>query len=184
MKSWLLPPNLLSIARILMTPVIAWRLGAGDPAGAFPWIVAASLTDLADGQLARRFNWSSELGGILDPLADKLMLAAVYVAMAAGGLIPVWIAALVLGRDLVILSFALWARGSIALKDFKPSNAGKLSTMLQMIYVAVVSGLRIWPGSPAAAFVGPLLWSTAVVTLASGVGYARTGWALLRRQAD
>ncbi|HPT27415.1 MAG TPA: CDP-alcohol phosphatidyltransferase family protein [Bryobacteraceae bacterium] len=184
MNPWLLPPNLLSLARILMTPVIAWRLGAGDPAGAFPWIVAASLTDLADGQLARRFNWTSDLGRKLDPAADKLMLAAVYAAMAAGGLIPVWIAGLVIGRDLVILSFAAWAAGAISLKDFKPSAWGKLSTLLQMLYVAVVSGLRIWPDSGVAPFVTPLLWATAAATLASGIGYAREGWALARRQGD
>lgn len=184
MRPWLLPPNLLSIGRILMTPLIAWRLALGDVAGALPWIVAASLTDAADGFLARRFRWTSDLGRKLDPLADKLMLAAVYVSMAAGALIPRWIAVLVVGRDLLILSFAAWAAGSISLKDFKPSVWGKLSTLLQMIYVAFAAGARIWPDSALPAATGPLLWLTAAATLTSGVDYARTGWTLVQRHGD
>lgn len=184
MRPWLLPPNLLSLARILITPVIAWRLALGDVAGALPWIVAASLTDAADGFLARRFHWGSDLGRKLDPLADKLMLAAVYISMAAGALIPSWVAVLVVGRDLLILSFAAWAAGSISLKDFKPSVWGKLSTLLQMSYVAAVAGARIWPDSGLSTATDPLLWATAAATLASGIGYARSGWVLARHGSN
>jgi len=184
MRCWLLPPNLLSLARILVTPLIGWRLALGDVAGALPWIVAASLTDAADGFLARRFGWTSDLGRKLDPLADKLMLAAVYLSMAAGGLIPIWISALVVGRDLMILGFAAWAAGVITLKDFRPSAWGKVSTAFQMTYVAVVAAARIWPDSGLPAAAPPLLWFTAGATLASGMDYARTGWVLVRRQGD
>lgn len=184
MRPWLLPPNLLSLARILVTPVIAWKLSLGDVAGALPWFVGASLTDAFDGFLARRFRWGSDLGRKLDPLADKLMLAAVYLSMAAGGLIPAWISVLVVGRDLLILAFAAWAAGVITLKDFRPSVWGKLSTVLQMTYIAAAAAARIWPGSWLTSATEPLMWATAAATLASGVDYARTGWVLARSHGD
>ena len=184
MSPWLLPPNLLSLARILMTPVIAWKLASGDVHGSFPWIVAASLTDAFDGLLARRFNWMSDLGGKLDPIADKLMLISVYVALAVGDLIPDWMAILVVGRDLLILAFAAWAARKISLEDFKPSRLGKTSTMLQMIYVGVVVGTRMWPDLGVTPVRDPLMWITAAATLASGLGYARTGLAMIRRSKD
>ncbi len=184
MSPWLLPPNLLSLSRILMTPVIAWRLAGGDVHGSFPWIVAASLTDAFDGLLARRFNWMSDLGGKLDPIADKLMLTSVFVALAVGDLIPVWMAVLVVGRDLLILAFAAWAARTISLQEFKPSLLGKTSTMLQMIYVGVVVGTRMWPDLGVTPLRDPLMWTTAAATVASGIGYARTGMAMMRRPED
>ncbi len=184
MTPWLLPPNLLSLARILMTPVIAWRLGCGDVPGSFPWIVAASLTDAFDGLLARRFNWTSDLGKKLDPIADKLMLNSVFAALAVGGLIPVWMAVLVVGRDLLILAFAAWAARTISLENFKPSLMGKTSTMLQMIYAGVVVGTRMWPDLGVTPLRDPLMWVTAAAALASGLDYARVGMAMTRRSKD
>ncbi len=184
MNPWLLPPNLLSLARILMTPVIAWHLARGDVHGSFPWIVAASLTDAFDGLLARRFNWTSDLGKKLDPIADKLMLISVYIALAVGGLIPDWMAALVVGRDLLILTFAAWAARTISLQNFKPSLMGKTSTMLQMIYAGVVVGTRMWPELGVTPLRDPLMWTTAAATVASGLDYVRVGAAMMRRSND
>ena len=156
MNAWLLPPNLISAARILMTPVIALKLWEGDARAAFWWIFAASVSDLLDGALARRFGWGSELGQKLDPAADKLMLVSVYVALAAGGWIPWWIAGLVVGRDLMIVTFAAWAARRNSLKELKPSTCGKASTLMQMTYAGVVVAGAAWPHAAFAELRGPL----------------------------
>lgn len=185
MRQWLLPPNLLSAARILMTPVIAWRLMEGDARGALPWIAAASVTDALDGALARRFGWTSSLGQKLDPASDKLMLVAVYLALAAGGLMPAWVAALVVGRDLLIVTFAAVAAGRIPISEFKPSSCGKVSTIMQMTYAGVAVACAAWPHEALLALRAPLMWAAVMATVCSGIGYAIAGrrmWA--ERQGD
>lgn len=188
MNAWLLPPNLISAARILMTPVIAWKLVGGDARAAFWWIAAASVSDALDGALARRFGWQTELGQKLDPAADKLMLVAVYLALASGGMIPGWVAALVVGRDLMIVSFAAWAAGRISLREFKPTVWGKVSTIAQMAFVAATVGAAAWPGAGLTEVSGPLMWMAAAATLWSGADYARIGWRMVgatgREQGD
>lgn len=175
MRAWLLPPNLISAARILMTPVIARALANGEARTAFWWIAAASVSDMLDGALARRYGWGSELGQKLDPAADKLMLVSVYLSLAVGGLIPWWIAGLVVGRDLGIVSFAAWAVGRIPLREFKPTVWGKASTIMQMAYAGVVVAGAAWPETGLKVMSGGLLWMAAAGTLASGVDYARIG---------
>ena len=184
MNPWLLPPNLLSLARILMTPVIAWHLAHGDIHAAFPWLVAASLTDLLDGQLARRFGWTSDLGQKLDPVADKLMLAAVYGSLSMGRLIPAWLACLVVGRDVIILAFAAWAARRMTLSGFTATRWGKLSTLIQMTFAGTVLGSGMWPQLGVSPALPPLIWVTAAATAVSGLGYARIGWLMIRSSAD
>lgn len=185
MNAWLLPPNLISVARVLMTPVITWKLAEGDARAAFWWIFAASVSDMLDGALARRFGWESELGQKLDPAADKLMLVCVYVALAAGGLIPWWIAGLVVGRDLMIVTFAAWAAGRMSLKEFKPSTCGKVSTLMQMTYAGVAVAGAAWPHAAFAELRGPLMWAVAMATVCSGVGYGLIGRRMLNgREAE
>jgi cardiolipin synthase len=175
MREWLLPPNLLSAARILMTPVIALRLMEGDARGALPWIFAASVTDALDGALARRFGWTSGLGQKLDPAADKLMLVAVYLALAMGGLIPAWVAALVVGRDLMIVTFAAAAAGRIPLSEFKPTTCGKVSTVMQMTYAGLAVACAAWPHAALLELRAPLMWAVVMATVCSGAGYAMIG---------
>ncbi|MBA3975845.1 MAG: hypothetical protein C0504_16695 [Candidatus Solibacter sp.] len=182
MRAWLLPPNLISGARVLMTPVIALKLSEGDARAAFWWIFAASVSDMLDGALARRFGWESELGQKLDPAADKLMLVSVYVALAAGGLVPWWIAGLVVGRDLMIVTFAAWAAGWISMKEFKPSTCGKVSTIMQMVFAGVVVAGAAWPHAALEELRGPLMWAVAMATVCSGAGYALIGRRMMKER--
>lgn len=170
---WNLPPNWITFARIALTPLIGLALARADYGRAFPLLFVAGLSDAFDGWLARRFGWRSEVGEKLDPIADKLMVAVVYLGLAAGGALPWWLTALVLGRDALILLAAgwLWRRGRM--RRFPPSRWGKLSTICQMTLggMAVLAGA--YPGTGAGVLVPPLVWAAALLTMLSGADYAR-----------
>lgn len=175
MKSdyWKLPPNWITAARIGLTPWIGVALARGEYRFALPLLFLAGISDAADGWLARRFNWRSELGERLDPIADKLLVAVVYAGLGAGGGLPWWLVGLVLGRDAAILVAAGALLGQVRHRRFPPSAWGKLSTVFQMTLggLAVLDGA--YPEVGAAAVTGPLIWATAAFTVISGAHY---GW--------
>ncbi len=133
-------PNLLSLARLFAAPYLFWLLWRGHFQVALVVMFLAGLTDAFDGYLARRLNVSSRTGEVLDPIADKVLLTGAYLGLWLAGAIPVWLAAIVLGRDVVILIAA-----GVALllskspRRFPPSLWGKLSTIAQMGYVVMVA---------------------------------------------
>lgn len=172
-SGWRLPPNWITLARIVITPFAGMALARGDYGRAFPLLAAAAVSDAFDGWLARRFQWTSELGEKLDPVADKLLVAVVYVGLAADAALPLWLTMLVLGRDAGILAAAaaLWARGRR--RRFRPSVWGKVSTVFQMALggLAVLAGA--FPELRVGGYLAPLVWLTALMTVVSGVDYAR-----------
>ena len=108
-------PNLICLARIaLIWPIIA-ALSVGRHELALGLFVVAAVSDGVDGFLAKRFNWTSQLGKFLDPLADKLLLVAVFISGSWAGLVPWWLAAAAIARDLVIGGGALAALAIITL---------------------------------------------------------------------
>lgn len=155
---------------LLVAPLCALVL-SGRPLAALGVAAVAGATDGLDGFLARRFGWQSRLGGILDPLADKLLLDAGFVTLAMVGALPAWLAVLVVGRDLVILAGALAWHLLIGPFNAVPSRLSKLATAAQLSLVLVV--LMVAAGLlPSLA--GRLQWLTAAVallTLASGLHY-------------
>lgn len=177
-------PNALTAARILLTPPIGWLLATGEPRTALPLLAAAALTDAADGWLARRLDARSALGASLDPLADKLLAATVFLGLAASGRLPAWLAALVLGRDLLILFFAAWALRRTRLRSFPPSLWGKISTVLQFSLGIAALLDAVQPAAWSAATVRALVPAVAVATAWSGVHYAWTARLRLRQLAD
>jgi cardiolipin synthase len=96
-------PNYLSALRILLVIPIAWLLWQQQVMSAFWLMLVAGLSDALDGFLARRYGWQTELGSLLDPLADKFLVAAMYLVFTLHELIPVWLVALILTRDVLIL---------------------------------------------------------------------------------
>lgn len=160
-------PNLLSAARLAMAPWVIVLILRGDSTTVLLWFAIAAVTDALDGFLARRMGVESAAGQILDPVADKVLLSGVFVALAVVAAIPWWLAWLVLGRDALIL---LFAAGTLLFtkvrRNFPPTIWGKLSTIGQMIFVlAVVMKLAV--------IVTPLLWLTAFLTAWSALDYAR-----------
>jgi len=163
-------PSLLSAARLAMAPWVVVLILRGNNLAVLGWFFAAAITDALDGWLARRLHAESAFGQILDPVADKILLSAAYVALAMVAAIPWWLAGLVLGRDVLILLFAAGALiFTKTRRSFPPSVWGKLSTIAQMGFVVGVvldlAGLAL-----PVAFLG---WVTAAVTVVSAVDYAR-----------
>ena len=183
--TWRFLPNTLSLLRIGLVVPAVWSLHAQRYRLAIALIVLAGATDALDGLLARRFGWSSYVGAILDPLADKLMLVSIYAALAWLGHLPVWLAGLVVARDLVIVVGAVAFHFLIGAVRMEPTVAGKANTAVQLSLIGVVVGQLA--GLPFPAQLGEaLVWFTAATTLWSGGDYVYT-WsrrALTRRNAE
>lgn len=130
-------PNLLTVIRILLVPLVVWRLLVLDMQGAFWLFAAAALTDLLDGSLARLLDQRTVLGAWLDPIADKLMLLSTLFMLAWDGVLPVYLALVVGLRDLVILSGAAAYRRLTGGLDVHPTLTGKLATFVEFILVAL-----------------------------------------------
>ena len=158
-------PNLISFLRILLTIPVVWLLIEREFSYALALFAVAGFSDGLDGFLAKRFQWRSRLGGLLDPLADKALLI-----LGVLGLIPVWLVLLVIFRDLTIVGGALYYHFSVEDLQAQPSLVSKLNTVLQILLVLlVVTDAGPYPlPSP---LISMLLWSTLVTTLASGADY-------------
>jgi cardiolipin synthase (CMP-forming) len=131
-------PNAITVLRVALIPLQAWLLLERDYALAFALFVASGLSDLADGFIARRWNLRTRFGAIADPLADKLTMLTVVLLLAMQGWLPWWFAALVIGRDLVIVAGAVayhWVVGHV---EMAPSWLSKLNTALEFAFLASV----------------------------------------------
>jgi cardiolipin synthase len=130
-------PNLLTGLRLMAAPATAGLLAAGHFNAAFGIFAFAGFSDAADGFLAKRFGLATRLGRILDPIADKALMLAAFVTLAVLDDVPVWLAAVVIGRDALIvlaLFVAMTAQAPIAVQ---PSLLGKLCAALQVLYVGL-----------------------------------------------
>jgi cardiolipin synthase len=164
-------PNLLTAARLLAAPYILYLLWMGRYGMAIVWFSVASFTDVLDGFLARRLHAGSRLGALLDPVADKVLLSGSFLTLGLKGVIPYWLMALVLGRDLMILGFAIVGLAGKTRRDFPPSVWGKASTAAQIAYVLFAVGHE---ASLTPLIVATVLgWVAAALTLLSGINYAR-----------
>src|SRR5882724_8825851 len=131
-------PNLITLGRILLVPVVVWAIASGEMRVAFLLLLAAGLSDAVDGFLAKRFGMATELGAYLDPLADKAMLVSIYVVLAVVGAIPLWLVILVVSRDIMIVSAVIlsWVVDKpIALK---PLLVSKLNTVAQIVLALLI----------------------------------------------
>ncbi len=131
-------PNLITVLRLLLVPVIVWLLGAGHFTAAFWVFVAAGISDGIDGFLARSFDMGSELGGYLDPIADKALLVSIFVILAMIGEIPLWLTLMVVSRDILIVGGVLlaWMIGRPV--AMRPLFISKFNTAAQIVYASVV----------------------------------------------
>jgi len=161
----------LTAARLAITPVIAWLVLAGAPQPALWLFVAAGLTDLVDGYLARRARTASAIGPWLDPLADKALIGVTYVTLGFAGILPLWLIVLTLLRDgLIVAAVALaWAMR----RPFAPAPLmiSKVNTALQVALAALALAMAGLPLDLLAGPVTALVWLTAATTVASFVAY-------------
>lgn len=166
---WSNLPNLLTIGRILLVPFTVWALVQGLFMTALLAFALAGLTDGVDGYLARRFHWQSELGAYLDPLADKLLLVSVFTTLALQVHVPVWLAIVVVSRDLLIVGAIVLSRYLDRPIVMDPSRVSKLNTLVQILFVglslaALAFGYHNTAGMTIASLIVALLtvWSFAV----------------------
>jgi cardiolipin synthase (CMP-forming) len=161
----------LTVLRLLATPWVVERIWARDLDTALVVFFLIGMTDTIDGTLARRFGWTSKFGAVVDPLADKILLTAVFLAEGLAGLMPMWVVYIVIGRDLVILAAAGVLKASGRLVEFPPSVFGKASTFVQLLTAGSI--LLRWPPDPS-----PFFYATAVLAVVSLGHYA---WLVGRR---
>ena len=170
MKLHLLP-NTLTLFRMLSVGPIVFLLLTGSYRSAFVVAFCAGISDLLDGYLARRFGWMTHFGGVLDPLADKLMLVSTSVTLAWLGHLPIWLVALVVFRDLLIICGAWYFHYQVArITTATPSPLSKWNTLLQIMLVVCVMLSLAFRG-----FDGPwinwLILIVAITTVLSGAQY-------------
>ncbi len=165
-------PNLICLIRIALVWPIAVALAAGEQMAALSLFVAAAASDGLDGYLAKRFNWTSELGKFLDPLADKLLLVTVFVESAWLGLVPWWLTAAVLARDVLIALGALVYRLWFGALRGRPTILSKVNTAAQLLYVMLVM-LNASAGLPPRDFLDAGALITLATTVISGLHYVQ-----------
>jgi len=140
-------PNVLSILRMLLVVPTSACLWFGEIALALALMAIAGISDGIDGALARRYDWQTHLGSILDPLADKILVAATFIVFTLQGYIPLWLALLTIGRDLIILFGGTLYRIFFGPFEIKPSLISKANTAMQVVTLILIM-LYLLPSAP------------------------------------
>lgn len=163
-------PNLICVMRMLLVGPVVWLLWNGEYVTTLVLFFVAGLSDGLDGYLAKRFDWRSRLGGILDPLADKLLLVSVFLTLTFMGMIPLWLTLLVVARDIVIVVGGTLYQSWIGPVEPKPTAISKLNTATQLLLVLIVVS-RAGLGWPAQGWETALGAGVMVTTIVSGLDY-------------
>lgn len=175
-------PNLITLARALLVPVVFWLLVTGRTQAAFALFVLAGISDAVDGFLAKRYGWQTTLGAYLDPLADKLLIVSIFVALGVLGELPSWIVIAVVSRDILIVLAVLlsWLLGRPM--RIQPSRVSKANTTSQIVLAAAVLADEAY-GLGLDWLRMLLIWLTAGLTMASLALYAKS-WLQHMGQAE
>lgn len=163
-------PNIICVFRILLVWPVAAALAAHEYLLALALFIVAGASDGVDGYLAKRFNWTSELGKVLDPMADKLLLVTVFVESAWMGLVPWWLTAAVVARDVSIALGALAYKVLIGPLRGRPLVSSKINTLMQLLYqvaMLVHAAVRFPPQD----ILDALAIVVLVTTVISGLNY-------------
>ncbi|CAK7232143.1 hypothetical protein SBRCBS47491_008168 [Sporothrix bragantina] len=191
-------PNFLTVARLIASPFVGYLIVADQPGWALSLLAAAAVTDLLDGWIARRWNLHTVVGSVLDPMADKVLMTVLAVSLAAQGGLPMWLAVLVLGRDVGLAIAAIYYRWvslpppktftrywdfSLPSAEVRPTTISKYNTFLQLALMGATTAapvLAMSGGTAAALLGGPydlypaltvMQYVVAVTTVWSGASY-------------
>jgi cardiolipin synthase len=175
-------PNLITIGRILMVPVVVWAIASNEMKAAFVLFLLAGVSDAVDGFLAKRFHMKSELGAYLDPLADKVLIVSIYVALGITESIPRWIVILVVSRDILIVGGIMVASLLGKPMRVRPVLVSKLNTVAQIVYACLVLAALAF-GFTAQTGERVLMVAVAVLTLAS-IGFYMREWVVHMSAAE
>jgi cardiolipin synthase len=167
----LTPANQITILRLAFIPVFAILVISQMYRAALAVLVAAALSDIADGAVARLLKQESPLGVALDPIADKLLMTTAYLTLAFRDVLPWWLTILVISRDVAIIMTALLISLVAGYRPFHPSYLGKASTVVQLATIFVALSFRAGIPYVAASVVQVFVYLAAALTLASGIHY-------------
>lgn len=175
---WL--PNAISLMRIALVAPILWYIAEGRFALALVLFFIAGFSDGVDGWLAKRFDWGTRLGALLDPVADKLLVAGSFVMLTITGHIPAWLTAIVVFRDVVIVGGAMLYSWLVAPIEGEPTRISKLNTALELLLILFVLSKAAydWPADISITVLGAAVLATVVI---SGVDYV---WSWTRRARE
>ncbi|EFI27343.1 phosphatidyl synthase [Coprinopsis cinerea okayama7 len=178
-------PNILTVSRIISCPILGWSILEGNYQVATGLLVYAGLTDLVDGFLARKYNMSSVLGTVLDPAADKMLMTTLVVTLTMQDMLPLPLAVIILGRDVILSLWAFWIRYQtlpypktwsrywdfgLPSAEVKPTTVSKVNTALQLLLMGTTTISPLLPFSIGLGLQG-LQWTVATTTIWSGSQY-------------
>lgn len=173
-------PNAISTLRIALVVPILLFIDNGEFAWALGLFCIAGFSDGLDGYLAMRFSWQSRLGALLDPIADKLLVAGLFIMLAYTQHIPVWLTVVVISRDLIIIGGAAAYHYLIQPVEGEPTRISKLNTAIQLIFLLFVLSRAAfeWPDKISITVLGA---ATLVTVVISGIDYV-VQWTQLARK--
>jgi cardiolipin synthase len=163
-------PNVISLARLLAAPLGIWLIIDQDMTGAFVLFVLAGLSDAVDGFIAKHFDQRSELGALLDPIADKTLIVGMTVTLGFAGYLPNWVVILVVFRDMLIVGGFLVGLTLARPMQWQPLAISKLNTVLQIVLIGLVLG-RSALGVDDHGATGLLADAVGITTVVSGAIY-------------
>ncbi len=165
---WL--PNAISLFRIALIGPVLYLITEGRFDLALALFFLAGFSDGVDGYLAKRFDWHTRIGALLDPIADKLLMAGTYITLAWTGHIPIWMASVVVFRDVVIIGGATAYNFLIKPVEGEPTRISKLNTGLELMFIVFVLSRAAfgWPDLISLTVIGASVLVTVVI---SGVDY-------------
>jgi cardiolipin synthase len=163
-------PNLITVGRLLLVPLIIWFISDGAFGAAFVAFVLAGIGDGVDGFLARQYNLRSRLGTYLDPIADKVLLVSVYLSLTFIDEIAGWLAVMVVSRDIFIIGGVMLAWILDRPIEVKPLIVSKINTAAQIILAALALGNLAFDAG-LGEVKDALVWVVGVLTVASAAAY-------------
>jgi len=169
MQHLLNAPNILTITRIIMTPIIVYMVLSEQAWLALALMVVAGITDMLDGAIARYFNQRTTVGAYLDPMADKIMLISLFITLFMIDQVPLFVFLAVIFRDLVIVLGAITYEIVTRRLTMQPSFISKATTFMQIIYVVLLllNMAMIIPTE----LLQTAMWLTFILTCTSGLHY-------------
>ena len=166
-------PNYITLFRVVLIPFFINLMIYGYYREALLVFVVACITDALDGMIARLMKQKTDLGAILDPVADKLLIVSAFITLVLLGKLPVWLVIIVISRDAILTMGSLVIYFTTHTLKVQPSVIGKLTTVMQLIVVTL--SLVLMSYGTEMGLMTILQWSTAVVTIASGTQYVMRG---------
>jgi cardiolipin synthase len=167
-------PNTLTLARVVLVPLVIWLIITHEMTAAFVLFLLAGVSDAADGYLAKRFQWRTELGAYLDPIADKLLLMSIYVTLGFSNNLPAWLVIAVVSRDILIIGAFLLSWVLSRPVPIHPLLVSKANTFAQIVLAGLVLA-ELGLGLGLEKLVASLIPVTGALTILSGGAYF-FGW--------